>query len=105
MAKLRFTSKRGHANKKNRTFRFKRRSHNRSKKGGVPHARSTRPNVDTLMNLFSRVEIEKKPKPVKMTVEKDPMDNLTSMFSKLTGYKKKPKRKKSKWTTVKSHKK
>ena len=68
-------------------------SNTRRRRSGVHH-RSTRPNVDTLTSLFSRLnptgQITKAER-VPMKVEKkvvDAMDELTSMFGKMTGYKK-----------------
>ena len=90
MAKLRRSRSRS---RKHRSMRV-RHTKKYGRKAGVHHSRKTRPNLDTLTSLFARLnptgEI-KKVERVPMKVEKkvvDAMDELTSMFGKMTGHKK-----------------
>ena len=93
----------------NKRRTHKRGTHKRGRRAGVP--RATRPNVDTLTNLFARLnptgEITKSER-VPMKVEKkvvDSMDELTSMFSKMKGHEKRKKSKSKHGIRTKTHKK
>ena len=86
MAKLTLRQKCSARASKNVT-RHKGRSQSHRKKGGM---RSTRPNPDTLANLFDRMAIVKPDsvKPVKMTIDKNSIDELSHLFGNLKGHKK-----------------